>query len=188
MNEKAQQLLEASIDLFAKEGFWNTPTSRIAKHAGVATGTLFNYFPSKDALIDAVYLHLKHKWTQHIMVGYPASDDVKRCLGHIWFRHIDWGVQYPAYYALKQQLLLSDLLSAETLNRQGEELSIISKLIKSGFDAGLFKAISSEYFTNLILAELDATVRYALTHNLRDMALTQLIAISFDIFWDGVTA
>ena len=60
--------------------------------------------------------------------------------------------------------------------------------IQSGFDAGLFKAISIDYFINLVLAELDATVRYALTHDLRDMALTQLIAQSFDIFWDGVTA
>ena len=188
MNEKIQQLLEASIDLFAKEGFWNTPTSQIAKHAGVATGTLFNYFPTKDALINAVYLHLKHEWGQHIMVGYPAHGDVKICLGHIWFRHIDWGVRYPAHYTLKQQLGLSDLLSAETLNRQAEELSTVYNLIQSGFDAGLFKAISIQYFTNLILAELDATVRYALTHDLRDMALTQLIALSFDIFWDGVTA
>jgi AcrR family transcriptional regulator len=188
MNEKKQQLLEASIDLFAKEGFWNTPTARIAKHAGVATGTLFNYFPSKDALIDAVYLHLKHTWIQYIMAGYPEQADVKRCLGHIWFRHIDWSVRNPVYYTLKQQLALSNLLSAETLNRQTEELSSVYHLIQSGFDAGLFKASSIEHFTNLMLAELDATVRYVLTHDLRDMALTQVIAISFDIFWDGVTA
>ena len=58
MSDKKQQLLEASIDLFAREGFWNTSTASIARHAGVATGTLFNYFPSKDALIDAVYMHL----------------------------------------------------------------------------------------------------------------------------------
>ncbi|MCW5843897.1 MAG: helix-turn-helix transcriptional regulator [Caldilinea sp.] len=44
MSDKKQQLLEASIDLFAREGFWNTSTASIAKHAGVATGTLFNYF------------------------------------------------------------------------------------------------------------------------------------------------
>jgi AcrR family transcriptional regulator len=31
MNEKQKQIIEASIDLFAQQGFWNTPTSRIAK-------------------------------------------------------------------------------------------------------------------------------------------------------------
>jgi AcrR family transcriptional regulator len=154
----------------------------------VATGTLFNYFPSKDALIDATYLYLKQKWVEHIMAGYPVHADVKSCLGHIWFRHIDWGVRYPAHYALKQQLALSDLLSAETLNRQAEELSIVYNLIQSGFDAGLFKAISLEYFTSLMMAEVDATLRYALTHDLRDMALAQMIALSFDVFWDGVIA
>lgn len=188
MNDKKQQLLEAAIDLFAKEGFWNTPTSRIAKHAGVATGTLFNYFPSKDALIDAVYLHLKHEWGQHIMVGYPANGDVKACMGHVWFRHIDWGVRYPAHYSLKEQLGLSNLLSAETLNRQTEELSTMSGLIQRGFDEGIFKEMTVDYFVGLIMADLDATVRHAVAHDLHDMALTKLIALSFDIFWDGVTA
>ncbi len=32
-------------------------TARIAKSAGVATGRFLDYFPSKDMLIEAVYLH-----------------------------------------------------------------------------------------------------------------------------------
>ncbi|MCA9956904.1 MAG: helix-turn-helix transcriptional regulator, partial [Anaerolineales bacterium] len=73
MNDKAMQLIEASIDLFAQEGFWNTPTSRIAKHAGVGTGTLFNYFESKDGLIDAVYKQLKQEWMVHLLAGFPQD-------------------------------------------------------------------------------------------------------------------
>lgn len=38
MKDKRTQLIEATIDLFSKEGFWNTSTARISKHAGVATG------------------------------------------------------------------------------------------------------------------------------------------------------
>jgi hypothetical protein len=80
---------------------------------------------------------------------------------------------------LKQQLALSDLLSAEMMNRQAEELSSVYNLIQSGFDAGLFKAMSIEHFTNLILAELDATVRYALTHSLRG-----IVPLFFSILTD----
>ena len=187
MNDKKQQLLEASIDLFAREGFWNTPTAKIAKHAGVATGTLFNYFPSKDALIEAVYLHLSQEWRTHVFVGYPNNGDVKSCLEHLWFRHIDWAVHFPAHYALKQQLKLSDLLSAETLDSHSEDLSIIYALVQGGFGAGLFVEISVEFFNSLFLAEVDAAVQYALAQDLKDMALTKLIALSFDIFWAGVT-
>ena len=77
MNEKQRQLIEASIDLFAKEGFWNTPTSRIAKHAGVGTGTLVNYYESKDVLINAVYAHLKQEVMGEVIDDYPEAGSVK---------------------------------------------------------------------------------------------------------------
>ena len=114
MSDKKTQLIEASIDLFAQEGFWNTPTSRIAKHAGVATGTLFNYFESKDVLIDEVYLQLKQEWFDHIIEGFPQNGDIKESLEHVWFRYIDWSVRNPVRYQLLQQLKLSNLVSAET--------------------------------------------------------------------------
>ena len=58
---KKQALLEAAIELFAKDGFWNTTTANIAKHAEVATGTLFTYFPTKNDLLDEVYLMIKRE-------------------------------------------------------------------------------------------------------------------------------
>ena len=186
MSDKRQQLLEASIDLFAKEGFWNTSTARIAKHAGVATGTLFNYFPSKDALIDAVYMHLKHEWLQHIQRDYPESADTRTRLEHIWYRNIDWGVRYPERYNLKQQLSMSGVLGDEAANYETDELAFLQTLIQDGFDQGIFKEMSVDYFNSMVMAELDATVRYATTLGLKDMALAKLIALSSEVLWSGV--
>jgi AcrR family transcriptional regulator len=187
MSDKRTQLLEASIDLFADEGFWNTPTSRIAKHAGVATGTLFNYFESKDMLIDEVYIQLKREWANHILQGYPDTDSVKQRMEHIWFRHIDWGIRFPRRYALKHQLQLSDLVSAEVQQGQQENFAFAYEPVIQGLQEGLFVEISAEYLGLLILACLDATVQYASSHELTDMALTRHITTSFEIFWKGVT-
>lgn len=186
MSDKKQQLLEASIDLFASEGFWNTSTAKIAKHAGVATGTLFNYFPSKDALIDAVYMHLKHEWLQHIRRDYPESADTRTRLEHIWYRNIDWGVRYPERYNLKQQLSMSGVLGDEAANYEADELAFLQALIQDGFDQGIFKEMSVDYFNSMVMAELDATVRYATAMGLKDMALTKLIALSSEVLWSGV--
>ncbi|MCB0152531.1 MAG: TetR/AcrR family transcriptional regulator [Caldilinea sp.] len=186
MSDKKQQLLEASIDLFAREGFWNTSTASIAKHAGVATGTLFNYFPSKDALIDAVYMHLKHEWLQHIQRDYPVRADIKSRLEHIWYRNIDWGVRFPERYNLKQQLSLSGVLGAEAVDYEAEELAFLHELIQEGFNQGIFKEMSVDYFNSMVMAEMDATVRYATAQGLKDMALARLIALSSDVLWSGV--
>ena len=46
-----QRILEAARQLFATGGFDTSTTREIADAAGIATGTLFNYFPTKEALL-----------------------------------------------------------------------------------------------------------------------------------------
>ena len=55
---KPETILAAALSLFRSEGV-NVSTARIAKQAGVSNGTLFNYFPTKQALIDALYVSIK---------------------------------------------------------------------------------------------------------------------------------
>ena len=186
MTDKAKQLIEASIDLFAKEGFWNTPTSRIAKHAGVATGTLFNYFESKDVLIDAVYKQLKQEWMGHMMAGYPESDTLKARVEHIWFRFIDWGVRFPVRYSLMTQLKLSDLVSTEAQQSQEAEMAFAYAMIVQGIEDGSLVAVPPEYLGQIFYAQLEAAVHYATENNLTDMPLNRHIAQGFEIFWKGV--
>ncbi|MEN8258269.1 MAG: TetR/AcrR family transcriptional regulator [Thermodesulfobacteriota bacterium] len=46
----AKNILRAAEQLFTDVGYKDTTTRQIAQKAGIATGTLFNYFPSKEAL------------------------------------------------------------------------------------------------------------------------------------------
>ena len=49
-----QRILEAAKALFLAEGWNNTTTRGIAVAAGIATGTLFNYFPTKESIAAAL--------------------------------------------------------------------------------------------------------------------------------------
>lgn len=51
MTEKKKNILKVSIDLFAKKGYLNTSTREIASLAGVAEGTIFKHFGSKENLL-----------------------------------------------------------------------------------------------------------------------------------------
>jgi len=46
-----RRILDASKRLFRTEGYDATTTRDIASEAGIATGTLFNYFPNKEAIV-----------------------------------------------------------------------------------------------------------------------------------------
>jgi AcrR family transcriptional regulator len=46
-----ERIVEAALDLFRRQGFEATTTREIAQAAGTATGTLFNYFATKEAIL-----------------------------------------------------------------------------------------------------------------------------------------
>lgn len=57
-SETERNIIEAATALFQTQGFQKTTTKRIAENCGIAEGTLFNYFPSKDELLIAVFEHM----------------------------------------------------------------------------------------------------------------------------------
>lgn len=54
MTEKQEKILISALELFAKEGFAATSTSKVAKHAGVSEGLIFRHFGNKDGLLKAI--------------------------------------------------------------------------------------------------------------------------------------
>lgn len=52
--ERRQQILDAALDVFTREGFASAKTAEIARAAGLAEGTIYNYFRSKRELFVAV--------------------------------------------------------------------------------------------------------------------------------------
>src|ERR1700723_3218456 len=47
-SEKYQRILDAAVEVIAERGYFKSPVSAIAKRAGVADGTVYLYFKSKD--------------------------------------------------------------------------------------------------------------------------------------------
>jgi AcrR family transcriptional regulator len=60
--DKREAILAAALRLIATLGLHAAPMSAVAREAGVAAGTLYLYFPSKEAMINALYLEvLEHR-------------------------------------------------------------------------------------------------------------------------------
>jgi len=54
--DKQQRIIESAIKMFAEKGYANTSTSEIAKAAGVAEGTIFRHYGTKDNLLLSLIL------------------------------------------------------------------------------------------------------------------------------------
>jgi AcrR family transcriptional regulator len=66
-------LVEATARILVKEGFDKASTNRIAEKAGVSVGSLYQYFPSKEALVAAV---MERHHQQIMQVVYDALEEV----------------------------------------------------------------------------------------------------------------
>ena len=188
-SDKKQQLIQAGIDLFSQRGFWNTSTASIAKHANVATGTLFNYFPNKESLIDAVYLHMKTQLLEELsgsLVQLGEQQQVKPVIEALWYRYISWGIKNPVEHDLLNQLKLSDLVSSEAKDRGMASFSDFNLHMQKWLASGELKQMDTGFFAELMLAQMQASIDYAIGNNLADMALAKHILLGFSVFWDGI--
>lgn len=66
-------LLDAAEDVLADRGTEATTMAAIARRAGVAVGTLYNYFPDKGALIDALFKHRREELLPALQAAARAA-------------------------------------------------------------------------------------------------------------------
>src|SRR5579864_320739 len=70
--DKRNAILAAAAQVIAEQGI-GAPTARIARLAGVAEGTLFTYFDTKDELLNQLYLEIKAELREAMMATYPKT-------------------------------------------------------------------------------------------------------------------
>ena len=63
---KRDIILDTAARLFAERGFSNTPTSLLAKEAGVAEGTIFRHFRTKDDIFLTLITNVKNQLIEDI--------------------------------------------------------------------------------------------------------------------------
>src|ERR1700674_5524220 len=92
--DKRNATLSAATQVFAERGL-GAPTAAISSAAGIAEGSLFTYFKTKDELINALYREIKLDLADAMMSGFPRKQSVRHRLQYVWDRYVEWGVANP---------------------------------------------------------------------------------------------
>lgn len=92
---KTEAILKAALELFVERGFYGTPVPAIAEHAGVGAGTIYRAFPSKEALVNALYQRWKQTIAQAIVTDFPADRPPREQFKIIWERMADFALSHP---------------------------------------------------------------------------------------------
>ncbi len=128
-DDKRQAIMAAAVRVIAAQGP-GAPTAAIAKEAGVANGSLFNYFATKAELYNQLYLDLKAEAFRVAMDEMPAEADLRTQTFHLWSRWMNWAASSPEKRKAFAQICVADDISPESRAQAGAAMAPIVALIE----------------------------------------------------------
>ena len=164
--DKRDRILKAAVKVFARQGFHATKVSEVAKAAGVADGTIYLYFKSKEELLVSLFEDRVERLLAHLREQLPKQESAPERL--------------RAIIAMQLGLLEGERELAEVITvilRQSTKImkelaaphflayiDLIAKVIAEGQAAGDFrKDVSPNIAARAIFGALDGiTLTWAL--------------------------
>ena len=183
--DRRNAILDAATRLFAERGLTAAPTSEISKQAGVAEGTLFTYFKTKNDLINALYREIKLELADAMMSDFPRKKNVGTRMRHVWDRYVNWGIANPKQRKVLGQLTVSEVLTKESRDAGSAPFVEFQAMIHDAIEQGLFRNdVPVELISRSLAALVETTVDLTASNpskakHYRDSG--------FQMFWSGVT-
>lgn len=181
---KRNAILDAATRVFAERGLTSAPTSEISKQAGVAEGTLFTYFRTKEDLINDLYREIKLELADAMMLGFPRRKSVRARLRHVWDCYVNWGVKNPDRRKVLAQLLVSGMLSKESIEAGSAPFIAIQSMTRDAIEQHILRGdLPIELISKVLGALAEATMdliasKLAMATKYRDGG--------FEIYWAGI--
>lgn len=182
--DKRKRIILAALKLFIEKGFQNTSTANISREAGVATGTLFLYFPSKEQLMNALYKESKEEMALAMELNFPLEGNTETKLKHLWVKAIDWALTHNEAFRFIQMFKHSPLITNLTREEVLPSVEFAVSFMRQGIKAGEIAEADIELLLTIIDGLLSSTVNYV--SDKQPKVRKQLIAEAFNIFWNGM--
>src|SRR5687767_912808 len=93
--DKKQAIFESTLALIKEHGFHGAPMSLVAKNAGVAAGTIYHYFESKERLICELYDYNRKLISAVITTALQGGDSYREKFFMVWTSLFDFYVDRP---------------------------------------------------------------------------------------------
>jgi AcrR family transcriptional regulator len=184
--DKREAILQAMLELVAERGFHDAPMSLVARRAGTSAGIIYHYFPSKDELIRALYLHVKAKMGRFLIEGQVVDMPAEQAFKRVWLN------AYRFYRTHQQEVKFLDQYEnspycggspeMEALVQQDQNIALLLNLFRPRSAGGPLKDLPREAVAELTLGVAARLAKRA--KPLKTKSLEEIAAAC----WKAVTA
>ena len=177
--------MEAALKLFTERGFHGTSTAEISKEAGVATGTLFNYFPIEEDHINNLYFEVKGQLSQIMGKEFEAQSTFQGKFKKIWSNLIEWGIDNQEEFLFFGQFCSSPYITKFTREEVIKEYIFLHDLVNEGIKTGVIRDFSSD-LTMAMFYQASRTVVNLILDSDSSQDKNKFIEDGFQIIWKGL--
>lgn len=129
--DKRDAIIEAALTLFVERGFYGTAVPEIADKAGVGAGTIYRYFDSKEALVNAIYRQEKLRFGHFVIDGFPATAATRDQFRMLWNRMVKFTLAHPDSFVFMEMHHHARYLDAESRTVEARMLDLFIRVIEN---------------------------------------------------------
>lgn len=159
VSDKRDAIFGAALDLFAERGFYGVTVPEIAQKARVGAGTIYRYFPSKEALVNALFLHHKQELATHFLTGLDLSGPPRAVFQAFWARACALARTKPKVLEFLELHHHAPYLDEKSLAVQAELLGTASQFVAHASAQQVFKAVSPAVLMAVVWGSFRALVQ-----------------------------
>lgn len=136
---KTDIIFQAGLKLIVKDGIAGLTMSKLAQHAGLATGTIYIYFKSKEELLRKLYEKLNRESTERFMKGYDPGQAFLTGLKTVWLNYLKHRIEHYEESVFLEQYYRSPYISSPEMNLAESMKAPVHEIIRRGKKENLVK-------------------------------------------------
>jgi len=148
--DRAEAILAAALDLFVERGFHGTSVPSVAERAGVAAGTIYHYFSSKEALVNALYKQWKAQIASQVVTGFPFDKPAREQFRVIWERMAEFAIAHPKEIAFLELHHHGSYLDPESRQIENQLIDFGVEMVKRAQAEQVVKALPAELLVEFV--------------------------------------
>jgi AcrR family transcriptional regulator len=185
MESKQDRILRGALDLFSLRGFHGTPVPEIARAAGVAVGTIYRYFPTKEALARALIVRCEARFDEEVFAAIPIGASPRAVFRLYWRRMVEFAKSHPAAQRFLDLQDHSTYCGAMAGEGGRALLAAVRELIARGRREGTMKPLDPVVLVALLKGALAGLARHAAGDGPIPTAMAEEME---DCLWNAVAA
>ncbi|WP_437568283.1 TetR/AcrR family transcriptional regulator [Sorangium sp. So ce542] len=148
-HDKKEAILAAALELFVERGFYGTSVPSIAERAGVAAGTIYHYFDSKEALVNALFKRWKAEISSKVFQDLPVDRPPREQFRLAWERLADFALAHPKELAFLELHHHGSYLDQESRDLENRVLELGVEMVKRAQVAQALKPLPPTFLMEL---------------------------------------